>query len=129
MVTTVGMSVLCGKQAPVLCVSAHSSECVIYGYGFLLLYCILLSSDTQCPFVHSHSVSMQAHSEFVFVECVFFLHGSAIAILLSKTFPVQLGIKMTNLSSADFILVLNLTRICTCMCTCVRYLYSIVFWL
>ena len=52
------------------------------------------------------------HSAFVFlvsnvifvVECVFFLHSFAIAILLSKAFPVQLGIKMTNLSSADFIL-------------------------
>ena len=44
-----------------------------------------------------------------------FLHSSAIAILLSKAFPVQLGIKMTNLSSADFILVLNLTQICMYM--------------
>ena len=46
------------------------------------------------------------------VECVLFLHSFAIAILLYKAFPVQLRIKMTNFSSADFILVLNLTHVC-----------------
>ena len=42
-----------------------------------------------------------------------------------KAFPVQLGIKMTNLSSADFILVLNLTQICMYMYVyvCMRNLY------
>ena len=55
------------------------------------------------------------------VECVFFLHSFAIAILLSKAFPVQLGI---NLSSADFILVLNLTHVCYMyVYMCMRNLY------
>ena len=45
-------------NSPVCDGSAHSSGCVVYGYGFLL-YCILLSSDTQFSSIRRVHLSIQ----------------------------------------------------------------------
>ena len=60
------------------------------------------ASTVVCADNLVHIVHLFSYSSVNFVvECVLFLHSFAIAILLSKAFPVQ-----TNFSSADFILVL-----------------------